>query len=106
MVVQAPEGYCYLVFASRRHRKYGFEMPYSHVHYISNPDVFIRHLNRIKLYFLKTFGSWFLAVDERLIAHRAVGFSTVHRLTTPRYYRSRDLAPDQIDNLYTELVAW
>lgn len=106
VVVRAPEGSCYLVFASRRDRKYGLDIPYSHVHYISNPDLFVRHAGRINLYFLKTFGSWFVAVDERLLGGRAVGFSTAHRLTTPRYYRSEDLAADQLDNLYTELVVW
>jgi hypothetical protein len=106
MVVRGPDGYCYLVFTKKRRTRFGRDIPYCHVHYISNRDMFLRHLSRIKLYFLKTFGAWFVAVDERLIGNRSAGFSVRYRLTPPRYYKSDVLAADQIDNLYTEMVVW
>jgi hypothetical protein len=106
VVVRVPDGYCYLVFTKKRRRTYGQHIPHCHIHYISNRGLFLRHLSRIKLYFLHTFGSWFLAVDERLIGKGSVGFSRAYRLTTPRYFRSDVLTADQIDNLYTEMVVW
>ncbi len=106
VVVRDSHGHCYIAFSNRLQRKYGRKIPYSHIHYISNYDLFLRHLGRINLYFLKIFGSWFLALDERLMRDRRVRFSGAHCLTTPRYYRGGVLAPDQIDNLYTEMVAW
>jgi hypothetical protein len=106
VIVRDAQGYCHLAFANESYSRFGRQIPYSHIHYISNRDLFLRHLGRINLYFLKTFGSWFLAVDERLIGDRRVSFSRTRRLTTPRYYRGDVLAPQQIDNLYTEMVAW
>lgn len=104
VVVREGDAYCYLVFTRKSRWAYGVDMPYCHIQYLSNRDLFLRHLARIKWYFLRTLGAWFLAVDERLVGPRLGVFSRAHPLTTPRYYRSDVLAADQVDNLYTELV--
>jgi hypothetical protein len=104
VVVRARDDYCYVVFSGKSRRVYGVDVPYCHIHYISNRDLFLRHLSRIKWYFLRTHGAWFVAVDERFVGQGVGMFSKAHRLGTPRYYRSEMLAADQVDNLYTELV--
>jgi hypothetical protein len=104
VIVRDGDDYCYIVFSRKSRRTYGIDVPYCHVHYISNRDLFVRHLARIKWYFLRKRGAWFVAVDERFVGQRLGVFSKVHSLSTPRYYRSAMLAADQVDNLYTELV--
>jgi len=106
VVFREGDSYCYLVFTRKRRRKYGLRIPYCHVHYISNRDFFVRHLDHIKWYFLRHFGAWLLAVDERLVGEtNELGlFSRSYSLGAPRYFRSPVLMADQIDNLYTELV--
>ncbi len=101
---EGADEYCYLVFKTRPRRVLGRDIPLCHIHYISNLRLFLRYLSGIRLYFFKTFRSWVLVVDDRLIGHRPVAFSKVHRLRAPRYFRSDVLAAEQIDNLYTELV--
>jgi len=105
VVVRDSDGSCYLVFTRKHRRFWGLSVPYCHVHYVGNRAVFLRHVGRVTRYFRRTFGAWFVAVDERLLGGVAVPFSITLRLPIPRYYRSAVLAPHQIDNLYTELVA-
>jgi hypothetical protein len=93
------------VFAKKQRRYGGRSIPYCHVHYIGNRAVFLRHASPIAWYFWRTFGAWFVAVDRRLLGAASVPFSATVRLPVPRYYRSTALAPHQIDNLYTDLVA-
>ena len=104
VVVREGDAYCYVVFSRKRRRVYGVDVPYCHIHYISDRALFLRHLPRIKWYFLRKLGAWFLAAEERLVGQRPGAWSVVHQLSTPRYYRSDVLAADQVDNLYTELV--
>lgn len=104
VVVREGEEYCYVVFSRKRRRVYGLDVPYCHIHYISDRGLFLRQLARITWYFLRKLGAWFLAADERLVGQHPGAWSMVHALRTPRYYRSDVLAADQVDNLYTELV--
>jgi hypothetical protein len=104
LVVREAEDYCYVVFSRKKRRVVGIDLPYCHLHYISNRRVFVRQLDRIKWYFLRRQGATFLAVDERLLGGRVGVLRKSHVLSTPRYYRSDTLAADQVDNLYTELV--
>jgi hypothetical protein len=104
LVVRERDGYCYLVFSRKKRRVYGVDVPYCHIHYVSDRDRFLRHLARIKWYFLRRMGAWFVAIDERLVGQLSGALSRTHVLSTPRYYRSDVLAADKVDNLYTELV--
>lgn len=104
LVVREAGDYCYVVFSRKKRRVLGIDVPYCHLHYISNRRLFVRRLNRIKWYFLRRLGAAFLAVDERLVGGKVGVLSKSHVLSTPRYYRSETLAADQVDNLYTELV--
>jgi len=104
LVMKDKYGYSYIIYTRKRYRKYNFDISYAHIHYISDRSAFLRRLNKIKLYFLKSLKCFFLAVDERLIGNATIPYSKVYRLKVPRMYKSEVLSREQIDSLYSELV--
>ena len=104
LVVQDQYSYSYIIYTRKRYRKYNCDIPYAHIHYISDRSAFLRRINKIKLYFLKSRKYFFLAVDERLIGNATIPYSKVYQLKVPRMYKSDILSREQIDNLYSELV--
>jgi RimJ/RimL family protein N-acetyltransferase len=104
LVMQEKDGYSYIIYTRKRYRKYNCDIPYAHIHYISDRNAFLRRLNKIRLYFLKSRKYFFLAVDERLIGNATIPYSTVYQLKRPRMYKSELLSREQVDSLYTELV--
>jgi hypothetical protein len=104
LVIQDKYGYSYIIYTRKRYRKYNCDFPYAHIHYISDRSAFLRRLNKVKSYFLKSLKYFFLAVDERLIGNATIPYSKSYRLKIPRMYKSDVLSREQIDSLYTELV--
>ena len=104
LAVRDGDDYCYMVFIRKHRRLLGIDVPYCHIHYVSNRALFVRHIARIKWHFLTRAGALLVAVDDRLAGKRLGAFSRIHTLGIPRYYRGDGVAADQIDNLYTELV--
>jgi hypothetical protein len=104
LLVREGDAYCYIVYSRNHRRMFGINVPYCHIQYVSNREIFRRQLARIRWCFLRRCGAWFVAADERFVGRDLGVFSRPHRLAAPRYYRSRTLAPHQVDNLYTELA--
>jgi hypothetical protein len=104
LVVQDQYGYSYIIYTRKRYRKYNCDFPYAQILYISDRSAFLRRLNKIKSYFLKSLKYFFLAVDERLIGNATIPYSKVYQLKIPKMYKSEVLSREQIDNLYSELV--
>jgi RimJ/RimL family protein N-acetyltransferase len=104
LVIQDKYGYSYIIYTRKRYRKYNCGISYAQIHYISDRSPFLRHLNKIKSYFLKSRKYFFLAVDERLIGNATIPYSKVYQLKVPRMYKSEVLSREQVDNLYSELV--
>jgi hypothetical protein len=104
LVIQDKYGYSYIIYTRKRYRKYNFDFSYAQIHYISDRSAFLRSLNKIKSYFLKSRKYFFLAVDERLIGNATIPYSKVYQLKVPRMYKSEVLSCEQVDNLYSELV--
>jgi hypothetical protein len=104
LVIQDKYGYSYIIYTRKRYRKYNCDFPYAHIHYISDRSAFLRRLNKVKSYFLKSLKYFFLAVDERLIGNATIPYSKSYRLKIPRMYKSDVLSREQIDSLYSELV--
>ncbi len=92
--------YCYVVFG--RVIKKG--IPFTQIYYISSPDLFRKNRGRIQSVFFKLNRTVFTVIDRRLLPGHLppTGFS--YTLRYPRLYRSDTLMPEQIDNLYTELL--
>jgi hypothetical protein len=104
LVIKDDYGYSYLIYTDKRYKKYNCAVPYAHIQYISNRSVFLKYLNRVKLYFLTSQMYLFIAVDERLIGNKPIPYSKAYQLKIPRMYKSEILTGEQVDNLYSELV--
>lgn len=92
--------YCYLVYNSVRKKG----LLFTQVCFISNRMLFDKTFSRIQWYFFKKNRTFFTVIDKRLIAGSNPGAGMDYTLRYPRLYRSTDLQPEQIDNLYTELL--
>jgi RimJ/RimL family protein N-acetyltransferase len=104
LVIQENDSYCYLLYTSKSYKKYNCKIPYGHIQYISDRDIFLKYLNRIRLHFLTSNRYLFLAVDERLIGNAHLPYSKIYQLKIPKMYKSEVLTGEQVDNLYSEIV--
>src|SRR5262245_12458823 len=104
LVIRDRYGYSYIIYTRKRYRKYNYDFSYAHIHYISDRSAFLRGLNKVKSYFLKSQKYFFLAVDERLIGNATIPYSKSYQLKFPRMYKSDVLSREQVDSLYSELV--
>jgi len=93
----SPEGSCYIVTRSRA--LYGIR--FSEVLYVSNPEMMVRYLERIKLRIFLSEKALCLMSDERMFGgHKPLSFQR----SRVRYFISDSLNADQIDHLYSEFV--
>jgi hypothetical protein len=91
--------YCYLIYTKLKRR-----LPYAHIHYISNLDLFELVYRDIRKAILSHSSAYFLLIDSRLVNNRRLPLSLCLPFRTPKQYMSSRLEPEQIDNLYSELV--
>lgn len=92
--------YCYIIYTKLRRNR----IPYVHLHYISNMDLFELALGDIRKAILSNARGCFLLVDSRLVKNRKLPVSFCLPYRAPKQYMSSTLQPEQIDNLYSELV--
>jgi len=92
--------YCYLIYNDVRKKGLRF----SQVYFISNREFFDRVFARIQWFFFRKNRTFFTVIDKRLIAGSSPGPGLDYSLRFPRLFRSVGLRPEQIDNLYTELL--
>ena len=100
LLIHGKGGSCYLIHTRTKGKRFHF----SHIHYISDPDVFRRNLDRIRLKLLLANGTPLIMIDARLVAGLQIPHSREVALGTPHVYRSSTLQPGEIDNLYSELI--
>ena len=100
LLVHGPDGYCYMIFTKTKGRRASF----AHLQYISNRDVFRRALDLIKLRLFLATGTPFVMIDERLVRGMEIPHSREVALGRPYVCRSATLRPEQIDNLYSEMI--
>jgi len=91
---------CYLIFTKTKGKRFHF----AHVHYLSNGTVFARNLDRVRLHLLLSTGTPLVMIDARLVAELKFPHSREVALGVPHIFRSETLAPEQVDNLYSELI--
>ena len=91
---------CYLLY--NRVQKKG--MHFSQVCYFSNYSLFARAFPRLQWIFFKQHRTIFTLIDKRLLGEGKPGPGFSYTLRYPRRYRSDDLQPEQVDNLYAELL--
>jgi hypothetical protein len=95
---------CYAIF--RRDRRKNLPL-FASVLYVSNPTLFRRIAKVLARHLLLRHGVIMTLVELRVSGGPPVG-SFLLRSSRPKMYKSDSLSPDQIDNLYSELVcvAW
>jgi hypothetical protein len=91
---------CYCIYTSIIRNSLRF----SHIQYLSNAPVFLEAVDVIGAGIFSLKKTLFMKVDCRLLPRKNVPRSLRYRVTSPRMYRSETVRPEQIDNLYSELI--
>jgi hypothetical protein len=91
---------CYIIYTKLRRKR----IPYAHLHYISDPDLFALAYRDIRRSILSHAKAYFLLIDSRLVKNKKLPLSICLPYRAPKQYMSSTLKPEQIDNLYSELV--
>jgi len=100
LLAEVEDKSCYLVF-TRLKRK---NMPYAHIHYISDLAVFARNDAAIRKAILAASRAFYILIDSRLAKGVRLPLSFSLPFRAPKLFLSATLRPDQIDNLYSEIV--
>ncbi len=100
LLIRDGSEYCYLLFT----RVVRHWVPYCHIHYISNKELFARHERAVRSSLLKKHRARYVAVDARQVD--GMKFPASFRCWEPSHgvYKSSDLGPAEIDNLYSDIV--
>jgi hypothetical protein len=91
------------VAATPLHHKH---VRFAHVQHVGDPELFWDLLPLVQWGFFRALGAPAIAIDARLSGGRRPPFAISWKLSLPRLYRpaTADLAPSEIDGLYTELM--
>lgn len=100
LLVCSAKEYCYIVFTKARKRF----LKINRIHYISHPELFVRHAAEINESIKKRTGSYLTVTDTRLLGGYKIPLSYQHRLKHHKLFKSETLQKEQIDNLYSELL--
>ncbi len=102
VVLAGPRGrHLYVVATATRLKR----MKVSHLHYISDPDLFVELVNHVQRALLFGMHTVVTTVDSRLLAGRRIRGALGWKLAQPRLFRPGNPRPTgTIDSLYTELV--
>jgi len=92
--------YCYIIYTKLRRKR----IQHVHLHYISDLDLFALAYRDIRKSILSHAKARFLLIDSRFVKNRKLPVSICLPYRAPKQYISSTLKPEQIDNLYSELV--
>jgi hypothetical protein len=90
-----------LIIASRPIKK---NLPFAHLHYISNLKIFLECLHKIRLKVCINLKTSALLVDKRFLNGIKVPQTWEYLLPHPRLYKSDHLTKKDITTLYSEMV--
>ncbi len=98
LVITSNRGNLYMIFK----RIYKRHLPFAKLYYISNPGLFLHHLQDLRFRIplaLKTIG---IVVDSRFLQGRTIHFKKTKNFYMPMLYRSDHLQPHEVDYIYSE----
>jgi hypothetical protein len=98
-LVRTADRYCYIAY-SRIDRPL---IPYCYIHYLSNRPLFVEHHAAIRSRLMRNTRGQFVAVDSRHLAEVKLPYSLRAR-AVEKLYRPTNVAPHEVDNLYSEMV--
>jgi len=99
-LLSGKDGDCYIIYTKLKRKR----IPYVHLHYISDPDLFGIAYRDIRQSILSQAGAYFILIDSRLVQNKKLPLSICLPYRAPKQYLSATLKPEQIDNLYSEIV--
>ena len=100
ILVQTEQGQC-LILATRPIKK---NLPFAHIHYISDLNIFLECIDKIRMIVCLRLKVVALIVDKRYLRKNKISQSWEYLLPRPRMYRSKHLKKDDITTLYSELI--
>jgi len=100
LLVHHQNKYCYITFSKLKRKRIRF----AHVHYISDPALFSRAYPKIRKAINTAANSKLVFIDSRHVKNMRLPVSITLPFRSPRQYRSSSLKPEQIDNLYSEVM--
>ena len=98
VLISAADGQCLAVFSVK---KKGDDVTYFDVLHLSDGAFFARHAQAIADALLPP-GKSLLAADTRFLSGASGG--AIEVMPVARYYKSKRLAPGEVDNMYSELL--
>lgn len=100
------EEYCYLISRKFNTKSIGASklgLPFLHIYYVGNQDIFSRSCNYIRPMLNFKYGVFFCIIGERLLNETKIKYSKTLVRDVPSVYKSRTLERNQVDELYSEL---
>lgn len=82
----------------------GGRFSYAHVHFVSNPAFFARWSGRFRAEIAARTRTPWVIIEPRFLPSQWIPAWVTLPFPWPKVYRSPDRRPDQIDNLYSELI--
>lgn len=92
--------YCYIVFTLIKNTKF----PYCYIQYLSNSELFARYSMTMRQAIAIKHDTSIILIDRRLLRGTKPAFCFNLPVKTCKLYKSSRLKPEQIDNLYSEMV--
>ena len=90
-----------MIVATRPIKK---NLPFAHLHYISDLNIFLECIEKIRMIVCLRLKVVALLVDKRYLREKKVPQSWEYPLLRPRMYKSGHLKKDDITTLYSELI--
>ncbi|MGL6344789.1 MAG: hypothetical protein ACRC80_37265, partial [Waterburya sp.] len=100
LLVKMGEEHCYLIFTLVKNAKF----PYSYIQYLGNPKLFARFSLPIRQAIAKINQTFWVLVDQRMLKGVKPTLSFDLPIEVCKLYTSSKIKPEEIDNLYSELV--
>lgn len=91
---------CYLIFTVVENSL----LSYCYIHFISDVNFFAEYSFKIRAQIAQLSRTPLILVDARLVSHVQIPFTYELPMNFTKLYKSDTLNPEQIDNLYSELI--
>ena len=100
LLAAAEDRYCYIIYAKQKNKR----LNYAHVHFISDPDFFSCVYRDIRQSILAKSKACYILIESRFVRDLSLPLSFSLSFRAPKQYLSSTLKPEQIDNLYSEIM--
>jgi hypothetical protein len=100
LLAVAKDRYCYIIYAKQKNKR----LRYAHVHFISDTDFFSLVYRDLRQSIIAESKAHFIMIESRFVRHLSLPLSFSLSFRAPKQYLSSTLKPEQIDNLYSEII--